>query len=77
MIITEKVRHRSTPAEPFGRPGAHGRITRTREDGPLRVTPAHRGIPAMAHIAWEGGEPIGEYHTWERLTDLIFAKGRK
>lgn len=76
MIITEKVRHRGTPAEPWGRPGAHGRIVRTREDGPLRVTPAARGIPAQAYVEWPMGEDES-FFTWERLADLIFAKGRK
>jgi hypothetical protein len=75
-MITEKVRHRSTPAEPFARPGAHGRITRTHTDGPLRVTPAHRGIPAMAHVEWPLDDEAS-YFTWERLADLIFQKGRR
>jgi hypothetical protein len=66
---TDKVKHRSKPSEPFAQPGAHGRITRTREDGPLRITPASRGIPAQAYVHW--GDEDGGYHTWEALSDLI------
>lgn len=76
MIMTERVRHRSKPAEPFAQPGAHGRITRTRDEGPLRITPARRGIPAMAHVQW-GDEERGVFHTWEKLSDLIPSKSRK
>lgn len=71
IIVNDKVRHVGKPAEPFAAVGAHGHITRTREDGPLRITPAARGIPAMAHVDW------GDFCTWERLSDLIeVGKGR-
>lgn len=71
--MNDKVRHRFTPAEPFATPGAQGRITRTRDDGPLRVTPAYRGAPAMAYVQWTADEP---YYTWERLADLVPAGGK-
>lgn len=71
MTVTEKVRHRGQPAEPFATPGAFGRITRTYDEGPFRVTPAARGIPAQAYVDWDG------YQTWENLNDLIFIPERK
>lgn len=72
--MNERVKHRGTPAEPFAQPGAYGLITRTHPDGPLRITPAYRNIPAMAFVSWQDGE----YATWERLADLIPAsKPRK
>lgn len=67
--MNEKVKHRHKPSEPFGQQGAHGRITKTREDGNLRITPAARGIPAQAYVQWGDGEDA--YCTWERLSDLI------
>lgn len=69
MSNDNKVRHVSKPAEPFAQQGAYGRITRTREDGPLRITPAARDIPAMAHVEW--GEGPDAFTTWERLSDLV------
>ncbi|MBF4194624.1 hypothetical protein [Mycolicibacterium phlei] len=72
--MSEKVRHRTKPAEPFAQPNAFGRITRTREDGPLRITPAAKGVPAQAYVAWERGDEV--FYTWERLSDLIPA-GRR
>lgn len=73
-----KVKHRNKPAEPFATVGAHGVVTRTFEDGPLRITPAHRQIPAMAHVQWDSpNDATGPYFTWERLADLIeLGKGR-
>ena len=68
--MNERVKHRGKPAEPFGQVGAHGRIVRTREDGPLRITPAYRQIPAQAYVQW-GTEETGVFHTWEKLSDLI------
>lgn len=68
--MQEKVRHVGKPAEPYAPVGAHGMITRTVPDGPLRITPAFRGIPAMAHVQWSDSG-VGEYSTWERLSDLI------
>lgn len=60
---SEKVKHRTKPSEPWGQPGAIGKVT--------RVTPAYRSIPAMAHVEWDG------YSTWERLADLVeIGKGR-
>ncbi|MBB3752505.1 hypothetical protein FHT44_005017 [Mycolicibacterium sp. BK634] len=68
-MITEKVRHVSKPSEPWGKSSDYGRITRTAEDGPLRVTPAARGIPAQAHVLWNA-DSDNPYYTWERLADL-------
>jgi hypothetical protein len=68
--VNDKVRHRGTPAEPFATPGMYGRIVRSREDGPLRVTPAARGIPAQAYVDW------GDFCTWEKLSDLMPAGGK-
>lgn len=68
--MNEKVRHRTKPSEPFAQPNAYGKITRTKEDGPLRITPAARGIPAQAYVQW-GDEKAGFYFTWEKLSDLI------
>ena len=70
----DKVRHIGKPSEPFAQYGAYGRITRTSEDGNLRITPAARGIPACAHVAW--GDDDGVFYTWEKLSDLIEV-GRK
>lgn len=64
-----KVKHRSKPSEPFGQPGAYGHVTRTREDGPLRITPAAKGIPAQAFVQW--GDAENGFCTWEKLGDLI------
>ena len=72
-MIHEKVRHRTTPSEPYAAPHEHGRITRTKEDGSLRITPAARNIPAQAYVSWRDGE----YATWEKLSDLQPVKGRK
>lgn len=66
--MNEKVKHRSKPAEPFAQPNSYGRITKTREDGALRITPASRGIPAQAYVQWGDGKDA--YFTWERLADL-------
>lgn len=77
-ITSDRVKHRGTPAEPFAQPGAYGRVTRTDpsdEKSRLRITPADRGIPAMAHVMWGEGE--GEFPTWERLKDLQFLKKGK
>lgn len=52
-----RCRHRSSPAEPFGRDGQHGLV--------LRVTPAGPSIPAQAFVEWDG------FSTWERLSDLL------
>lgn len=68
-MITEKVRHISRPSEPWGKPSDYGRITRTYEEGPLRITPAARNIPAQAHVLWNADED-NPYYTWERLIDL-------
>lgn len=73
--MQEKVKHRSRPSEPFGQVGAHGKITRTGPDGPLRVTPAYRGIPAQAHVEWLYGDSV--FHTWEALSDLIQIGGKR
>lgn len=75
MSNNDKIRHKGTPAEPFATPGAYGRITRTRDDGPLRITPAYRSIPAMAHCEW--GEGADAYNTWERLADIQFVGKKK
>lgn len=74
-MITEKVRHVSKPSEPWGKPSDYGRITRTSDDGRLRITPAQRSIPAMAHVLWNADED-NAYYTWERLVDLK-AVGKK
>lgn len=66
--MNDKVKHKATPAEPFATPGMYGRITRTSEDGRLRITPAYRGNPAMAFCEW--GEGDESFTTWERLQDL-------
>jgi hypothetical protein len=68
-VITERVKHRTKPSEPFGQPGQHGVINRTKTDGPLRIAPAGPGIPAQAHVTW--GEGADAFTTWERLTDLV------
>lgn len=52
-----KCRHRSKPAEPFGKEGQYGFIH--------RITPAGRHIPAQAFVEWE------DFHTWEKLSDLL------
>lgn len=76
-MSSDRVKHRGKPAEPFAQAGAQGRITRTAEDGRLRITPAYRGSPAMAHCEWEH-EVHGTFHTWERLQDLqVLGKPRK
>lgn len=67
--MIDKVRHRGKPAEPFAPVGAFGHITRTREDGPLRITPAANGIPAQAYVQWGAGDQA--FYTWERLSDLM------
>lgn len=67
--MNDRVRHVSKPAEPYAPVGAYGRITRTRDEGPLRITPARRDIPAMAHVQW--GEGTDSFCTWERLADLV------
>ncbi|AEJ92227.1 hypothetical protein SEA_YEET_164 [Mycobacterium phage Yeet] len=72
-MSNDKVRHRGKPAEPFAEVGAHGRITRTKEDGRLRITPKGHGLPAMAYVSWKDGE----FFTWERLADLTFTKGKR
>lgn len=68
-MSNDKVKHVGKPAEPFAPIGAFGHITRTRDDGPLRITPAYRAIPAMAHVEW--GDGPDAFYTWERLCDLI------
>lgn len=71
----ERVKHKGTPAEPYATPGMYGVVTRTDNDRP-RITPAYRGSPALAHIAW--GEGSDTFHTWERIADLIpLGKPRK
>lgn len=69
--VVDKVRHRTRPSEPFGQSGAYGKITRTHDEGPLRVTPAARGIPAQAYVDW------GDFCTWERLNDLVMIAPEK
>lgn len=61
------VRHKGTPAEPFAQQGMLGRITAT--DNGYRITPAHRGIPALAHCQWTH-ETLGDFCTWELLSQL-------
>ncbi|WPH57823.1 hypothetical protein [Mycobacterium phage WXIN] len=73
--MNDRVKHRGTPAEPFAQAGLHGRITKTREDGALRITPASRGIPAQAYVAW--GDGADAFFTWERLADLQFVGKRR
>lgn len=58
---THRVSHHSRPAEPWGHPGAIGRV--------LRVTPSGRMIPAQAYIEW-GNDETGYYHTWEHCKDM-------
>lgn len=62
--MNDRVKHKSTPAEPWAKPNEHGTITRNHPDGPLRITPAGNGAPAMAYVQWD------DYATWERLADL-------
>jgi hypothetical protein len=64
--MSDKVKHKRTPAEPWAKPNEQGTITRTYPDGPLRITPAGNGAPAMAHVSWNDGS----FSTWERLCDL-------
>lgn len=52
-----KCRHKSKPAEPFAKEREFGLIS--------RITPGSGGIPAQAHVVWDG-----EYATWEKLSDL-------
>ena len=76
-MSSDRVKHRGKPAEPFAQAGAQGRITRTAEDGRLRITPGRRGLPGMAFVEWEH-EVHGTFHTWERVADLQFlGKSRK
>lgn len=72
-MLLDRVRHRSTPAEPWGKPGECGTIARTAEDN-LRITPAGNGIPAQAYVQWDA-DP--SYQTWERLADLTRLGGRR
>lgn len=67
------VRHKGTPAEPFAQPGMLGRITAT--DNGYRITPAHRGIPALAHCIWTH-ETLGDFCTWELLSSLQIQKAK-
>lgn len=73
-MTSDKVRHKSTPSEPWATEHAYGTITSTPE-GHLRVTPAARGIPAMAFVKW--GEEGNEFYTWERFNDLTVIRERK
>lgn len=67
------VRHKGTPAEPFAQQGMLGRITAT--DNGYRITPAHRGIPALAHCQWTH-ETLGDFCTWELLSQLVIQKAK-
>ena len=67
------VRHKGTPAEPFAQQGMLGRITAT--DNGYRITPARRGVPALAHVQWTH-EVHGDFCTWEVLHDLQIQKAK-
>lgn len=69
-MITERVRHKNRPAEPWGKPSQQGVITKTKTDGRLRIAPGKNGVPAVAHCEWE--DPVvGVFTTWERVCDLV------
>lgn len=73
-----RVKHLGTPAEPFAQPGMFGviePINPSDEKSRPHITPATRGIPAQAYVAW--GEGNDTFHTWERLSTLQFLKKDK
>ena len=74
---SDRVRHKNAPAEPWGVKGQQGTITRVKTDGRLRIAPGMNGSPSLAYVAWSD-EKLGEWCTWERVSDLIpQAKAKK
>lgn len=72
MRAKDKVRHIDKPGEPFAGQTNKGTVH--------RVTPAVRGIPALALVLWgdikqpnedNWDSARGEFETWEKQAELV------